>query len=171
MAGIADIVVPILILFILGFGLFKRVPVYETFLDGAKRGLRTALEILPCLVAMLTFVAMLVQSGALAALTRACAPLLTRLGIPEAVLPTLLIRPFSGSATLAMLEQTMAQFGPDSPEGRVASAMMGSSETIFYTLPLYLAAAKVRKSRYAVPAALITWLVGGVAAAWACRIW
>lgn len=170
MSGIADIVVPTLLMVILGFGLWKRVPVYDVFLEGAKKGVRTALEILPCLVAMLTFVAMLVQSGALAALTRACAPLLTRLGIPEAVLPTMLIRPFSGSATLAMLEQTMAQYGPDSPEARVASAMMGSSETIFYTLPLYLAAAKVRKSRYAVPAALLTWLVGGIAAAWVCKV-
>lgn len=169
--SISDAIVPTVLMLILGFGIWKRVPVYDVFLEGAKKGLRTALEVLPCLVAMLTFVALLVQSGALAAITRFCEPVLSRLGIPAGALPTLLIRPFSGSATLAMLEQTLAQYGVDSYEARTASAIMGSSETIFYTLPLYLAAAKVRKSRYAVPAALLAWLAGGVAAAWACRMW
>jgi spore maturation protein B len=166
---IADAVVPGILLVILLIGLWRRVPVYEVFLEGAKKGLRAAAETLPCLVGMLAFIGLLIQSGALAALTDACAPLLKGLGIPAGALPVMLTRPFSGSATLAMLEGTLARFGPDSLEGRVASAMMGSSETIFYTLPLYLAAAKVKKARYAVPAALIAWLVGGIAAAAACR--
>jgi len=153
------------------FGLIRRVPVYDTFITGAKKGLRTAVDILPTLVAMIVFMSMLVSSGALAALTRFCSPLLRLLGIPEGALPVMVIRPFSGSAALAMLEQTFQQYGVDSIEARTASAMMGSSETIFYTLPLYLAVAKVRKSRYAVPAALIAWFVGSVASAWAARIW
>jgi spore maturation protein B len=150
--------------------MIRRVPLYDAFLVGAKKGIRTAVDILPCLVAMLTFIALLVHSGALSAFIGICSPALSILGIPEGVLPVFLIRPFSGSAALGMLEQTFERFGADSMEGRVASALMGSSETIFYTLPLYLAAARVKKTRYAVPAALIAWLIGGVASAWACRI-
>ena len=159
-----------MILAIIIYGLIRRVPVYDAFIGGAKKGLRSAVDILPTLVAMLSFIALLVHSGALAAFTGLCAPAFRAIGIPEGAMPVFLIRPFSGSAALAMLEQTYARFGPDSMEGRIASAMMGSSETIFYTLPLYLAAAKVKKSRYAVPAALIAWFSGGIVSAWACRI-
>ena len=167
----SDYIVPLMILLILVYGLIRRVPVYDTFIGGAKKGLRTAVDILPTLVAMIVFISMLVQSGALAAFTRFCSPLLRLLGIPAGALPVMIVRPFSGSAALAMLEQTFRQYGADSIEARTASAMMGSSETIFYTLPIYLAAAKARKSRYAVPAALIAWLAGCVASAWAVRIW
>jgi len=167
---VTDIVAPVLILAILLYGMIRRVPVYDAFLSGAKKGLRTAADIMPILVGMLTFVAFLVHSGALEAFLRFCSPVMSALGIPEGSAPVLLIRPFSGSAALAMLERTLADYGPDSPEGRIASVMMGSSETIFYTLPLYLSAARVKKSRYTVPAALIAWLVGGVASAWACRV-
>ncbi|MDR2505007.1 MAG: spore maturation protein [Oscillospiraceae bacterium] len=167
----SDYVVPLMILGIIIFGLVRRVPVYDTFLEGAKTGLDTALAILPTLIAMLVFISMLVSSGALNALMRFMSPLLRLLGIPEGALAVMIVRPFSGSAALAMLEQTFRAYGVDSIESRAASAMMGSSETIFYTLPLYLAAAKVRKSRYAVPAALVAWLVGCAAAAWACKIW
>jgi spore maturation protein B len=145
--------------------------VYDTFVEGAKTGLDTAVSILPTLVAMLVFIAMLVSSGALSQLMRFASPLLRVFGIPEGALAVMIVRPFSGSAALAMLEQTFQTYGVDSIEARAASAMMGSSETIFYTLPLYLAAAKVRKSRYAAPAALIAWFVGCVAAAWACKVW
>ncbi|GHU78559.1 spore maturation protein B [Clostridia bacterium] len=166
-----DLVLPLFILGVIVYGLIRKVPVYDTFLEGAKRGLQSAVAVLPCLVGMLAFISLLVQSGALSAFAGWCSPALRMLGIPEGALPVLMIRPFSGSAALAMLEQTFARFGPDSLEGRSASVMVGSSETIFYTLPLYLAAAKVKRSRYAIPAALIAWLAGGIASAWACRIW
>lgn len=165
-----DLIAPLMILFIIVYGLFRRVPVYDVFISGAKKGLTAALDVLPTLVSMLSFISLLVHSGALAAFTRLCSPVFQALGIPEGALPVFLVRPFSGSAALAMLEQTFAHYGPDSVEGRVASAMMGSSETIFYTLPLYFAAAKVKRSRYAVPAALLAWFAGGAVSAWACRI-
>ncbi|MEG0767879.1 MAG: spore maturation protein [Clostridia bacterium] len=164
-----DMIVPLVILFVIVLGIWRRVPVYETFLIGARKGLYTAVDVLPCLIAMLTFIALLIRSGVMESLAHACAPILELVGIPKGVLPMLLIRPFSGSAALAMLEQTMAQFGPDSIEGRTASTLMGSSETIFYTVSLYLAAAGVKRARYAVPAALLAWIVGGIAAAFVCR--
>ncbi|MDR1600168.1 MAG: spore maturation protein [Oscillospiraceae bacterium] len=165
-----DLVLPLFILGVVVYGLIRRVGVYDAFLEGATQGLRSAVNVLPCLVGMLSFIALLVRSGALGAFAGWCAPALRLLGIPEGALPVLMVRPFSGSAALAMLEETFRRYGPDSVEGRAASVMMGSSETIFYTLPLYFAAAKVRRSRYAIPAALIAWLVGGVAAAWALRL-
>lgn len=166
----SDYAVPLLIVCVLLYGLLRRVACYDTFLDGAKRGLQSAIDIIPCLVAMLTFVTVLARSGALGVITGFLAPVFDRIGVPEGALGVFIVRPFSGSAALAMLESVFKTYGTDSVEGRVASVMVGSSETIFYTLPLYLAAAKVRKSRYAVPCALAAWLAGGVSSAWAVRL-
>ncbi len=163
-------VVPAVLGAMLLSGIVRRVPVYDTFLAGAKSGLQTAVSILPCLAAMLLAVALLTSSGALDALLSLLSAPLRALGVPEGALPVLLIRPFSGSATLAVLERTLQTLGPDSPAGRAASTMTGSSETIFYTASLYLAAAGVRRARHALPAALLAWLVGGLASAWACRL-
>lgn len=103
-------------------------------------------------------------------LVRLCGPALTALGLPAEVLPMMLLRPLSGSASLAMLERTLALVGPDSYAGRVASTLMGSSETIFYTAALYLGASGVRRSRHALPSAILAWLAGSVAAGWICRL-
>lgn len=163
-----DIVIPAVLLLLLLSGVFRRVPVYDAFLKGAKDGLGTAVTILPCLVAMLVAVAVLEASGAMESLLSAVSPAMRALGIPEGALPVMLMRPFSGSASLAMLEKTMATYGADSVEGRVASVMMGSSETIFYTASLYLAVAGVKKARHAIPSALVAWLVGSAVSAWVC---
>jgi len=160
-----DLVVPAVLLLMLISGVFRRKPVYDAFLRGAKRGLDTAVTILPCLVAMLVAVAVLEASGAMGALLSALSPALRALGIPEGSLPVMLMRPFSGSASLALLEKTFVAYGPDSPDARAAAIMMGSSETIFYTASLYLAAANVKKARHAIPAALVAWFVGSVVSA------
>ncbi len=166
----ADNLIPLILLVMLLTGLWRRVPVYDTFLEGARKGLSTAVTILPCLVAMLMAVALLGSSGAMEALFSLLRTPLRWLGIPEGTLPVLLMRPFSGSATLALLEKTLTSYGPDSPEGQIASTMMGSSETIFYTASIYLAAAGVKRARHAVPAALIAWIVGGLVSAWVCGV-
>ena len=167
----ADWLAPAILLFMLLAGIVKRVPVYDTFLTGAKSGLQTAIDILPALCAMLAAIALLTASGAMEALLFAISPLMKRLGVPEGAVPVMLMRPFSGSATLALLEKTLTAYGPDSQTGRVASTMMGSSETIFYTVSLYLGAAGIKRARHAIPAALIAWLAGGLASAWLCRVW
>ncbi len=166
----SDLLIPLILLAMLLSGVVRRVPVYDTFLEGARNGLKTAVTILPCLAAILAAVALLTASGAMEALMSALSPVLRVLGVPEGALPVFLMRPFSGSASLAMLEQVLAAYGPDSVEGRVASTMMGSSETIFYTASLYVAAAGVKRTRHAIPAALLAWLAGGLASAWICRI-
>lgn len=165
----SDLLIPGILLAMLLCGVIRRVPVYDAFLEGAKGGLKTAVNILPSLAAILAAVALLTASGAMEALLKALSPVLQALGIPEGSLSVLLMRPFSGSASLAVLEQTLQAYGPDSLEGRVASTMVGSSETLFYTCSLYLAAAGVKRSRHIVPAALLAWLAGGLASAWICR--
>ncbi|MDR3050956.1 MAG: spore maturation protein [Oscillospiraceae bacterium] len=166
-----DVLIPLLIAATLAFALWRRVAVYDAFARGAAQGLAAARSILPFLVAMLPALALLQATGALGALADLLAPALERLGLPRSVLPLMLTRPLSGSASLAVLERTLDQVGPDSYPGRVASTLMGSSETVFYTLALYLGAAGVRRARHAAPAALLAWFAGSVAAAWACRIW
>ena len=165
-----DMLIPAVLLLMLLVGIVRKVPVYDAFLKGARSGLQTAVDILPALAAMLAAVAMLTASGAMEALLQALSPVLQRLGIPEGVLPVMLMRPFSGSATLALLENTLHAYGADSMEGRVASTMMGSSETIFYTVSVYLGAVGIKRARHAVPAALLAWLAGSLASAWICRV-
>ncbi len=171
MALVGEVLLPVIIGLVIVYGLVRRVPIYDSFVRGAKQGLQVATDILPFLVAMLPAIALMEASGAMAILVRLLGPVLAAMGLPSEVMPMMMLRPLSGSASLAMLERTLAAVGPDSYAGRVASTLMGSSETIFYTAAIYLGAAGVRKSRYALPAALLAWLAGSVAAGWVCRWW
>lgn len=147
-------------------GVWKGVPVYDAFIIGAKEGLKTAVQILPCMIAMLTAIGLMTGSGILGALEKLLGPVFSAIGILPEAAPLMLLRPLSGSASLAMLQDVFVKHGPDSIAGLLASTLMGSSETIFYTVGLYLSTAGVKKSRYAVPAALGAWLAGSIAAGW-----
>ncbi len=155
---------PVFLLLCLGTGILRRAPLYDAFLDGAKEGLKTAGQMLPSLLAMLCAIRAFSASGLLPALCRLLEPLAVRAGIPGETLPLMLLRPLSGSASLAVLKDILHTYGPDSRIGMVASVMMGSSETVFYTCGLYLATAGVKKSRHTVPCALLAWLAGSIAA-------
>ena len=155
---------PGLILLIIGAGCIKGVPVYDAFVAGAREGLKTATTILPYMIAMLSAIFLMQKSGLLNSFTQLLTPVFDAMGIPHSVSPLMLLRPFSGSASLAMLQNIMETQGTDSRAGLVACTLMGSTETIFYTCGLYLGAAGVKKSRYAIPAALVAWLAGSIAA-------
>ena len=157
---------PIFLLVCLLSGAWRRVPLYDAFLQGAKQGLQTAKTILPALIAMLCAIRAFSACGLMDILCNFCGPFFSWLGIPEEVIPLMLLRPLSGSASLAMLREMLENYGPDSRIGLIASVMMGSSETVFYTCGVYLGAAGVKKSRHIIPAALIAWLFGSIAAAW-----
>ena len=159
-----SLLLPLFLLLCLGIGAFRRVPLYETFLEGAAEGLQTARRILPALVAMLCAIRAFDACGLLRPLCDLLAPAAAWAGIPRETLPLMLLRPLSGSASIAMLKNVLSAYGPDSRAGLVACVMMGSSETVFYTCGLYLAAAGVKKSRHTVPCALLAWLAGSVAA-------
>lgn len=155
---------PVFALLCLLAGAWRRVNVYEAFLEGVSEGLETAKRILPALLTMLCALRAFAACGLMDMLADVCAPLMQRMGIPRETLPLMLLRPLSGSASLAMLRQIFSAVGPDSRAGLVASVMMGSSETVFYTCGLYLGAAGVRSSRHIVPCALLGWLAGSIAA-------
>ena len=154
------------LLFSLGCGLLRRVPVYDAFLEGAKEGIETARCILPSLAAMLCAIRGLSACGLLERVCFWLEPAAAFAGIPKETLPLMLFKPLSGSASLAMLREIFSEFGPDSRAGLVASVMMGSSETVFYTCGVYLGAAGVKKTRHIVPCALAAWLAGSVVAGW-----
>ena len=162
--------VPLLLVCISLFALGKKVNVYEALTKGAEEGLQILLRILPTLVGLMTAVHMLRASGAMEALGEVLSPLLTLLGIPPETAALLFIRPVSGSAALAIGSELMAEHGPDSTIGRIAAVMLGSSETTFYTIAVYFGSAGIRRTRYAVPAALIADLVCFISSAFAVRL-
>lgn len=163
------LLVPALLLGVSVLALGRRVDVYGALLEGGRQGLELVKTILPALVLLLTAVELLRVSGAMEALTRLLAPAAELAGIPPELLPLALIRPLSGSAALAVGADLMAAHGPDSVAGRTAAVMLGSTETTFYTISVYFAAAGVKRSRWAVPAALIADLTGFMAAAFFAR--
>ena len=158
-----DLLVPSLLLAVSVAALAKKHDAYAALLEGGKDGLRLIFTIAPALVMLLSAVHMLRASGAIDLLTRWLSPTTDLFGIPAQVLPLMLIRPFSGSAALAVGADLMATYGVDSLIGRTAAIMLGSTETTFYTISVYFA--NIKKTRYAVPAALIADLVGFFSAA------
>ncbi|HHU23113.1 MAG TPA: spore maturation protein [Clostridiales bacterium] len=162
---ILALVAPLIISSVALFGLLKNVDVFSAMTEGAADGLRTVVRIFPALVALLSAVYMLRASGALDALTRLCTPLLSLFGIPPETAPLIFLRPVSGSGTLGIGSELINKYGPDSLIGRTAAVMLGSTETTFYVIAVYFGAAGIRKSRHAIPAALVADIVGFVAAA------
>lgn len=165
MTRLTSYILPGLIFVLLTACLIKRVPVYDRFVQGAKKGLSVAVGILPNLVAMLCAITLLTASGLTDTLTVWLAPVLAFLGVPKEVAPLALLRPLSGSASLAMLETILKEHGADSRIGLIASTLMGSSETIFYTVCIYLSAVRLKRGGYAIPCALMGMLAGLIAAA------
>ena len=146
--------------------LHRKENAYDVLTDGAKEGFRMLLTIAPSLIVLLSAVGMIRSSGALEALCAALSPALGFLGIPAETVLLMLVRPLSGSAALAIGAELIAAHGPDSLVGRTAAVMLGSTETTFYTISVYFSAWGIRKTRYAVPAALIADLTGFLAASW-----
>lgn len=119
--------------------------VYDAFLRGAEKGMRSALSLLPALCAMLMMLAVMNASGFTSLLTGLLSPMTKLMRLPDETAPLLLLRPLTGSGSLAALEGIFEQCGPDSRAGRIASVLMGSSETVFYTMTVYLGAAGVKR--------------------------
>lgn len=165
-----DLLIPLLMIGVSVFALAKRREVYSALLEGGLDGLKLLLSIAPALVVLLTAVYMLRASGAIDLLTRLLAPVSRLVGIPAETLPLVLLRPFSGSAALAVGADLMAVYGVDSLIGRTAAVMLGSTETTFYTISVYFGAAGVKKTRYAIPAALIADLTGFLAASLTAKL-
>ena len=166
----AEYIVPLILAVTAIAALRKKENAYDVLTNGAREGFRMLRTIGPSLVVLLSAVGMLRESGALEALSRLLSPALEFLGIPAETVLLLLVRPISGSAALAIGAELIAAHGPDSPIGRTAAVMLGSTETTFYTISVYFGSWGITKTRYAVPAALIADFVGFLAASWTVRL-
>lgn len=164
LGAFSALVIPGLLLFIPWYAHLKGIPVYEEFVRGAGRAFGVGVRLIPYLVAMLVAVAVLRASGALEGLARALRPLTGPLGLPGDLLPLALLRPLSGSGSLALLAEVTRSHGADSYAGRLAAVMVGCTETTFYVLAVYFGAAGVRKPGYAPALGILADLVGLLAA-------
>ena len=167
---LSTFVLPLMIVGIPLYGLARRVPVYESFVDGGKEGFSLAVRILPYLVGILFAVGMFRASGAMDALANALDPLLSLVGFPPELLPMALIRPLTGSGSAALVADLAQTYGVDDIRTRMGATMFGSSETTFYVIAVYFGAVGIKRTRHAVPAGLIADFAAVVLAVWICRL-
>jgi spore maturation protein B len=163
-------IIPLMLVGFPLYGLYKRVPVYESFVVGAKEGFQVAVRIIPYLVAILFAVAMFRASGAMDALTRLLSPILGPIGFPAEVLPMAIIRPLTGSGSAALVVDMVNRYGEDSIYVKMASVMFGSTETTFYVIAVYFGAINIRKTRHAVPVGLTADISAMLFAVWSVRL-
>ena len=145
--------IAILILLLLIYAAFRRVNVFDAFREGAAQAIPLMKSILPALAVFSAVMALFRDSGAFDLLRSFLSPATDALGVDPALVPLLVVRPFSGSAALAALSDIFSGYGPDSRVGLTASVLLGSSETVFYTLALYFGSVGIKRTRFAVPAA------------------
>jgi len=162
-------IIPVIICAVLIFAIIKKVDIMKEFTSGAYDGMKTAAKLLPSLALLLTSIGMLRASGALDIITGALSYVAEPLGIPKEVLPLVLLKPFSGSGSIAIIDDIFSQYGSDSFVGRVASVIAGSTETTFYTIAVYFGAAGISKTRHTIPSALTADIVGFVLSAFFVR--
>lgn len=160
----SDWAVPVLFLLIATTAVFKKVKVYEEFIEGAKEGFNVGVRIIPYVVAILCAIAIFRASGALDATVQLLSGILEPLAIPPEILPMAIIRPMSGSGAMGVLSEGLDSYGPDSLIGNMMSVMMGSTETTFYVLAVYFGSIAVRKTRHTLAACLIGDAAGILAA-------
>lgn len=159
---LSDIVIPMLIFWVVGYGMVSGVKVYETFLKGAKDGLKIVVDIMPTLIGLMMAVGILRSSGFFELLGVLLQPLTEVLQIPSQIIPLLIVKLFSSSAATGLVLDIFKTMGPDSYGGMITSILMSCTETVFYTMSVYFLAAKVTKTRYTLTGALLATLTGTV---------
>ena len=154
------IAMPLIVLIIIGYSLFEKNKVYDTFLEGAKEGISVVYNIFPTLVGLFVAVGALRNSGILDLLINIISPVIEVFNIPKEIMPLAILRPISGSASMAVATDIMNNFGVDSKIGQIASTIMGSTETTLYTIAIYTSCISVKKTRGILIAALAGDIIG-----------
>lgn len=160
---LSNIIIPLVIFYILGFGILMKRNIYEDFVSGAADGFKTVVKIMPTLVGLLVAVGILRASGFLDIISTGLGKLTEPIGLPSSVVPVVIIRLFSASAANGLVLDIFKEFGADSYAGLVSSILMSCTETVFYTMSLYCTAAKITKTRYTLAGALLATAAGVVA--------
>ncbi|MBZ4688738.1 MAG: spore maturation protein [Clostridiales bacterium] len=156
----SEFVLPVFLLIVFLHAFYKKIPVYDVFVDGAKEGFGLAVKLIPYVVGIYVAVGMFRQSGAMELAIASLEPILSMIGIPGEIIPLLIVRPLSGPAALGMTVEILDKFGPDSFIGRLASTIDGSTDTTLYIIAVYFASVGVKKARYALPVGLLADFAG-----------
>ncbi len=162
--------IPFMITLIIVHGYIKGVKIYDTFVEGAKDGFKTSIKIMPYLIAIFLAIGIFKDSGALDFFSNILGGLGKLIGLPKELIPLVILKPISGSGSLALVKDIITTYGPDSFLGRLASTMLGSSETIFYTMAIYFGAVGIKRTRHTLICAIISHLAGVIAAVIICRV-
>ena len=170
MEVLSKLAIPFMIVGIISYGLFKKINVYESFLQGAKGGFTTAIKIIPSFVAMLVAIGVFRASGAMDYLMMGIKPIIEKLNISPELIPMIILRPLSGSGAQGTMSELALSHGPESLIARTAAVMMGSSETTFYVLAVYFASINIKKQRHALSAGLLADLAGLISAIYIAKI-
>ncbi len=160
---VSDYIIPFLFFYIIGMGLLMKQNVFDDFITGAKDGFKVVIDILPTLIGLMVAIGILRASGLLGILSALLQPVTDKLKFPSELVPLVIIKMFSSSAATSLLLDIFKEHGPDSYLGRLASIIMSSTETIFYTLAVYFMAAGVKKTRYTLAGCLLATLTGIIA--------
>ena len=163
-------ILPILLILLFGYAFIKNVNIYKSFVTGAKGAFALILDILPYIAAILIAVALFRASGLAELLTNLLSPVFNFLGIPKEVTELVLLRPFTGSGSFALLEDIYATYGADSYIARCASCILSSSETLFYVTTVYTSKTSIKKLYYAIPVGLLASIFSAVVACLLCRV-
>lgn len=166
MSVLSIFIIPLILVGFPLYGLYKRVPVYESFVEGAKEGFHVAVRIIPYLVAILFAIAMFRASGGMDLLATALNPVLSLVGIPADLLPMMIMRPLTGSGSAALVVDMVKEFGEDSLLVKMAAVMFGSTETTFYVIAVYFGAVNIKRTRHAIHAGLTADIAAMFIAAW-----
>lgn len=167
-SAISTWAIPAIIVFIPLYAFFRKVPVYESFVEGAKDGFETSINIIPTLVGMMVAISVFRASGAMDWILGFFKPYLEWMGVPSEVFPLAFLRPITGAGSLAFTTDLIKSYGPDSMIGRIASTIQGSTDTTLYVLTVYFGAVGIRKGRYALKVGLFSDLIGFIAAVMIC---
>lgn len=162
--------IPFLLFIIPVYGLIKKVPVYEAFVEGAEEGFTTAVKIIPFLVGMMVAISVFRASGAMEYFGTALDPVTSKIGAPSEILPLAIMRPLSGSGVLGLATELMRIYGPDSFIGRLASVMQGSTDTTFFVLTVYFGSVGIKKYKYSIVTGLAADISGFIAALYMCNL-
>lgn len=161
---ISNFVIPLLVLLVVCYGIFKKVNVYDVFVDGATESFDMVFTMFPCLLGMIFGINLFLKSDILNYVFNFLRPAFESLSIPTEVFPMMLLRPISGSSSLAILNNLYVMHGPDSLIGRLGSVIQGSTDTTFYILTLYFGSIGIKKIRYSLIAGLVADVIGIVSA-------
>lgn len=166
---ISNLAMPFIILLIVAYGLIEKKKVFDVFLDGAKEGLSIVLSIFPTLVGLFVAIGALRSSGIIDLIVNFLSPVLETIKFPSEIMPLALLRPISGSSSIAIATDIMKNYGVDSNLGMIASTIMGSTETTLYTIAVYTSCVKIKKTRFVLVASLIADFVGILVSVAVCR--